>query len=237
MALLEVDRLQVAYGQVIAVWEVSLTVDSGQVVAIVGPNGAGKSSLINAISGLVPAQGGLVFAGRNLTGVPAYRRTALGLSQCPEGRKLFPDMTVEENLLLGAYTCADRAEVSRRYAEVVALFPRLGERRNQIAHTLSGGEQQMAALGRALMAKPRLLLLDEPSLGLAPKIVSEVFRSIQRVRNQGTPILIVEQNVRQTLELADHAYVLENGRIAQSGAGGELLGHEHIRQTYLGLKA
>ncbi len=190
MSILEVSNLQVVYGHVTAVWDVSLGVDRGELIAVVGPNGAGKSSLINS---------------------------------------------VEENLRLGSYTCISRADVSQRLDEVFFLFPRLKERRGQIASSLSGGEQQMVALGRALMANPRLLLLDEPSLGLAPKIVLEVFRAIQQIRRKGTPILIVEQNVRQTLELADRGYVLENGRMALSGAGSDLLHNEHIRNAYLGV--
>lgn len=236
MSVLEVENLQVAYGHVTAVWDVSLTVDGGELVAVVGPNGVGKTSLINAMSGLVPVQKGTIrFFNQDLLKVPAHRRAALGLAQCPEGRKLFPDMTVEENLKLGAYTTSSRPEVARRLEEVFALFPRLKERRAQIASTLSGGEQQMVALARALMAQPRLLLLDEPSLGLAPKIVLEVFRAIQQIKKNGTPILIVEQNVRQTLEVADRGYVLENGRVALAGSGMELLKHEHIRKAYLGL--
>jgi len=236
LSILEVSNLQVVYGHVTAVWDVSLGVDRGELIAVVGPNGAGKSSLINAISGLVPIQNGSIrLFGEDLARVPAHKRAALGLVQSPEGRKLFPDMSVEENLRLGSYTCISRADVSQRLDEVFFLFPRLKERRGQIASSLSGGEQQMVALGRALMANPRLLLLDEPSLGLAPKIVLEVFRAIQQIRRKGTPILIVEQNVRQTLELADRGYVLENGRMALSGAGSDLLHNEHIRNAYLGV--
>lgn len=236
MPLLDVEKLEVAYGQVTAVWDVSLTVDPGELVAVVGPNGAGKSTLMNAVSGIVRSKGGSIrFLDRDLVGVPAHRRAALGISQSPEGRKLFPDMTVEENLRLGAYTTASRSDVEVRLEQMFVLFPRLRERRSQISRTLSGGEQQMVALGRALMARPRLLLLDEPSLGLAPKIVLDVFRAIQEVRKAGTPILMVEQNVHQTLEIADRGYVLENGRIALSGRAAELIGHEHIRKAYLGL--
>ncbi|MGE3872505.1 MAG: ABC transporter ATP-binding protein [Parvibaculaceae bacterium] len=234
--MLDVKKLEVAYGQVTAVWDVSLTVDPGELVAVVGPNGAGKSTLMNAVSGIVRSKSGSIhFHGQDLAGIPAHRRAALGLSQSPEGRKLFPDMTVEENLRLGAYTTVGRKDVDDRLEEMFALFPRLRERRTQIARTLSGGEQQMVAISRALMARPRLLLLDEPSLGLAPKIVLDVFRAIQEVRKSGTPILMVEQNVRQTLEIADRGYVLENGRIALSGKASELIDHEHIRKAYLGL--
>lgn len=236
MSILEADNLRVAYGHVTAVWDVSLAVDAGELVAVVGPNGAGKTSLINAMSGIVPVQKGTIrFFGQDLLKVPAHGRAALGLVQCAEGRKLFPDMTVEENLRLGAYTTSSRAEVAQRLEQVFLLFPQLRERKAQIASTLSGGEQQMVALARALMARPRLLLLDEPSLGLAPKIVVEVFHAIQQIQKNGTPILIVEQNVRQTLEVADRGYVLENGRIALADSGTDLLNHEHIRKVYLGL--
>jgi branched-chain amino acid transport system ATP-binding protein len=234
--VLEIDGLQVGYGPVTAVWEASLTVARGELVAVVGPNGAGKTSLVNAVAGLVPARRGrLRFLGRDLTTAPAHRRAALGLTLCPEGRKLFPEMTVEENLRLGAYTCRERAEVGRRRATVFARFPRLAERRGQLVRTLSGGEQQMVALGRALMAEPQLLLLDEPSLGLAPIVVAELFRAIRAIHAAGTTVLMVEQNVRQTLELADRAYVIENGRIALTGAGAALLADAHMRSAYLGL--
>jgi branched-chain amino acid transport system ATP-binding protein len=234
--MLEVRDVQVRYGEVTAVWDVSLDVRAGELVAVVGPNGAGKTSLLNALSGLVPVAGGRVrFLGEDITGVPAHRRASLGLTQCPEGRKLFPEMTVEENLRVGAYRCPDRGEVAARLDRVYAMFPRLGERRQQVASTLSGGEQQMTALGRAVMAGPRLFLLDEPSLGLAPIVVDEMFRYIARIHADGATVLVVEQNVRQTLLLADRAYVLENGRIALAGNGRALLADPHMRQAYLGL--
>lgn len=236
--MLEVQGLQVGYGPVTAVWDVSVAVGRGELVAVVGPNGAGKTSLVNALSGLVPVrQGRIRFLGEDVTAVPSHRRAALGLCLCPEGRKLFPDMTVEENLRLGAYTCRDRSDVAGRLGEVFALFPRLAERRTQVARTLSGGEQQMVALGRALMARPRLLLLDEPSLGLAPIVVAEMFRAIRGIHETGTTVLMVEQNVRQTLEIADRAYVIENGRIALAGASKALLADAHMRNAYLGLRA
>jgi branched-chain amino acid transport system ATP-binding protein len=234
--MLEVRNLQVRYGVVTAVWDVSLEVARGELVAVVGPNGAGKTSLLNAVSGLVPVAGGSIrFLERDLRTLPAHRRAALGLCQCPEGRKLFPEMTVEENLRLGAYRVADSGQTAARLDQVLAIFPKLAERRRQIASTLSGGEQQMTALARALMAQPTLLLLDEPSLGLAPIVVAEMFRYIREIHQSGTTVLIVEQNVLQTLQLADRAYVMENGRIALTGAGHALLEDAHMRSAYLGL--
>ena len=236
--MLEVKGLQVAYGQVTAVWDVSITVGQGELVAVVGPNGAGKTSLVNTVAGLVPAQRGRIsFLGRDVTPLPSHERVALGLCLCPEGRKLFPAMTVEENLRLGAYTWRDRSEIVRRAEQVFALFPQLAERRAQVARTLSGGEQQMVALGRALMARPRLLLLDEPSLGLAPIVVTEMFRAVRKIHEAGTTVLMVEQNVHQTLEIADRGYVIENGRIALAGTSGALQADPHMRTAYLGLGA
>lgn len=234
--MLEVEGLQVAYGQVTAVWDVSITVAQGELVAVVGPNGAGKTSLVNAVVGLVPAQRGRIrFLGHDVNVVPSHERVALGLCLCPEGRKLFPDMTVEENLRLGAYASRDRAEIAQRLEQAFALFPKLAERRSQVARTLSGGEQQMVALGRALMARPRLLLLDEPSLGLAPIVVAEMFRAIREIHEAGTTVLMVEQNVHQTLEIADRGYVIENGRIALAGTSAALQADAHMRTAYLGL--
>jgi branched-chain amino acid transport system ATP-binding protein len=234
--VLDVEGLQVRYGQVTAVWSVSVTVASGELVAVIGPNGAGKTTLVNAVAGLIPAgQGRIHFLGRDVTLLPSHRRAALGLCLCPEGRKLFPDMTVEENLRLGAYTCRHRVEANGRLGKVFALFPQLAARRAQLARTLSGGEQQMVALGRALMARPQLLLLDEPSLGLAPIVVAELFRAVREIHEAGTTVLMVEQNVRQTLEIADRGYVIETGRIALTGTGEALLADAHMREAYLGL--
>ena len=234
--MLKLEGLQAGYGEVVAVWDASLEVRAGEFVAVVGPNGAGKTTLLNAISGLVGARRGRIeFEGRDITAASAQERVRRGIVQCPEGRKLFSEMTVEENLLMGAYLSADRAGVARELAEVYELFPILKERRRQIAATLSGGQQQMVALGRALMARPRLLLLDEPSLGLAPIVVDDVFRVVREIHQRGAAVLMVEQNVHQTLEIADRGYVLENGRVALSGAAGELLGSPHVRQAYLGV--
>jgi branched-chain amino acid transport system ATP-binding protein len=233
--MLEIAGLQAGYGEVVAVWDVSLRIAAGEIVAVVGPNGAGKTTLINTISGLVDARAGRIeFEGGDIARTPAEARVRAGIVQCPEGRKLFPEMSVEENLRMGAFTCGDNAEVARRLDSVGALFPILRERRRQLANTLSGGQQQMVALGRALMAGPRLLLLDEPSLGLAPIVVREVFQFVRRIRAEGMTILIVEQNVRQTLEVADRAYVLENGRIALEGKASALLDDQHMREAYLG---
>ncbi len=233
--MLSASGLEARYGEVVALWDVSLEIRARELVAVVGPNGAGKSTLINAISGLVEvSRGDLRFDGASVASADAEARVRRGIVQCPEGRKLFPEMTVEENLLMGGYARADRGAVAASLAEVYQLFPILAERRRQVAQTLSGGQQQMVAIGRALMAKPRLLMLDEPSLGLAPIVVREVFELLKRIHAQGMTLLLVEQNVHQTLEIADRAYVLENGRIALEGSGRALLENEHMRSAYLG---
>jgi len=233
--MLSVSGLEARYGEVMALWDVTLEIRPGELVAVVGPNGAGKSTLINAVSGLVEvSRGELRFEGAPVTGESAEARVRRGIVQCPEGRKLFPEMTVEENLLMGAYTRADRPAIAAGLQEVYELFPILAERRRQTAQTLSGGQQQMVAIGRALMAKPRLLMLDEPSLGLAPIVVTEVFELLGRIHARGMTLLLVEQNVHQTLEIADRGYVLENGRVALAGRGAELLAHPHMKSAYLG---
>jgi branched-chain amino acid transport system ATP-binding protein len=233
-ALLELKGLQARYGEMVALWGVDLHIGKGELVAVVGPNGAGKSTLINAISGLVDVHGGEArFEGQPIP-PSAEARVRAGIVQSPEGRKLFPEMTVEENLLMGAYTRRDRGAVAASVEEVFSLFPILKERRRQIASTMSGGQQQMVAIGRALMAKPKLLMLDEPSLGLAPIVVNEVFDLLRRIHAGGMTILLVEQNVHQTLEIADRAYVLENGRIALEGSGREVLENPHMKAAYLG---
>ncbi len=233
--MLEIKNLSAGYGDLQILWNVSLTVGEGELVAIVGPNGAGKTTLMNALSGMVDYKGGEI----HLAGAPIHKlspqaRVARGLIQCPEGRRLFPEMTVAENLRMGAYLCGDGAEVRRRHEMVEHLFPILRERRDQIASSMSGGQQQMVAIGRALMAGPKVLLLDEPSLGLAPIVVSEMFEAIDRIRNEGMTLMIVEQNVQQTLQVADRAYVLENGAIALEGKGIELLDNPHMKAAYLG---
>ena len=236
-AVLEVRNFCVDYGQVRAVYDAALRVEAGRIVTVIGPNGAGKSTLLNAIMGVLPAaEGAVVFAGK-VERRSIASRVADGMSLVPEKRELFATMTVEDNLLLGAYTRignrASRADTTR--AEVYRLFPRLQERRMQLAGTLSGGERQMLAIGRALMAKPRLLMLDEPSLGLAPLVVREIFRIISSLRASGVAILLVEQNARAALQVADHGYVLETGRITLDGKASELMHDPRIAATYLGL--
>ena len=234
--MLKVNGLGAAYGDLQVLWDVSIYVEAGELVAIVGPNGAGKSTLINTLSGLVcQTSGSIELDGTTLHTLCAEDRVAMGVIQCPEGRKLFPEMTVEENLRIGAYLCSDGSEVRRRINRVYQIFPKLEQRSKQLASTMSGGEQQMVAIGRSLMGNPRLLLLDEPSLGLAPIMVSEMFEAIEKIKKEGTTILIVEQNVSQTLSISDRAYVLENGKIGLTGQARDLLNDPHMRKAYLGL--
>jgi branched-chain amino acid transport system ATP-binding protein len=233
--MLEIRNLASGYGPLQILWDVSLRVDEGEVVAIIGPNGAGKTTLINTLSGMVDRKGGeIILAGEPIQGMESQKRVARGLVQCPEGRLLFPEMTVRENLRMGAFLCLDKDEIQRRLDMVEMLFPILKERHDQLASLLSGGQQQMVAIGRALMAKPKVLLLDEPSLGLAPIVVSEMFRAIERIRDEGMTLMIVEQNVMQTLKVVDRAYVLENGAIAMEGKGKDLLDNPHMKAAYLG---
>lgn len=236
MPLLEVSNLDVSYGDISALRNVSLQVEEGEIVTILGANGAGKSTLIRTISGLLmPKSGSIRFRGKDITRVEPHDRVALGIVQVPEGRRLFPIMTVEENLLLGSYTPEARQQRQETLEWVFRLLPRLKERRRQIARTLSGGEQQMVAIGRALMSRPKLLMLDEPSLGLAPVIVGQVFELIRQISQEGVTVLLVEQNVHHSLELAARAYVLEHGAIVMEGPGRALLGNDHIRKAYLGM--
>ncbi|GIV97188.1 MAG: ABC transporter ATP-binding protein [Herpetosiphonaceae bacterium] len=235
--MLSVNDIYTYYGAIAALQGVTFEVPRGSVVALVGANGAGKSTTLNTISGLVsPRKGTITFEGRDVTGWRADRVTALGLVQVPEGRQILAPLSVEENLLLGAYTRRD-SEIEQDLENIYKLFPRLEERRNQIAGSLSGGEQQMLAIGRALMARPKLLMLDEPSLGLAPLIVQEVFRVIGELKEQGATILLVEQNARKALQVADYAYVLEGGRIVQQGLASELRSDPRIVEAYLGRRA
>jgi branched-chain amino acid transport system ATP-binding protein len=236
MALLQLKDLVVSYGNIEAVRGISLEIKQGEIVALLGANGAGKTTTIKAISGLVtPKQGEILFQGKSLGTLPAHKIVSRGIAQCPEGRKVFPTLTVEENLRLGAYVHRkDPLWSNQGQKEVWDLFPRLYERREQLAGTLSGGEQQMLAIGRALMAKPRLLLLDEPSLGLAPLLVQEIFRNVKEINRQGVTILLVEQNARLALKIAHRAYVLATGRIAITGSAKSLASNEQIRKAYLG---
>jgi branched-chain amino acid transport system ATP-binding protein len=234
--LLEVEGLRVAYGDVQALWDVSLRVGQGEIVALVGANGAGKTTTLRAISGVVRITGGsILLEGRQLAGRESHEIVDLGVVHVPEGRQLWPGMSVEETLLLGAYAARARPRREQTLAEVFRLFPRLLERRRQAADTLSGGEQQMCAVARGLMSRPRLLMLDEPSLGLSPIMLAEVFQTVKRVAAEGVTVLLVEQNVDQALALADRGYVLDTGAVALSGTGAELLANDAIRKTYLGV--
>jgi branched-chain amino acid transport system ATP-binding protein len=233
--MLEIEGLRVGYGDATAIWDASLAVGEGELVSVVGPNGSGKTTLINAIAGLLPVRGGrLRFLGEDLTRVASHEVSSRGIAIVPEGRRLFGGMTVEENLEIGGYTPAARVRRAPRLERVYALFPVLRARRRQAAGTLSGGEQQMVAIGRALMAGPRLLLLDEPSLGLAPAIVDRVFDVIAALHREGTAVLLVEQNVQKALAVAGRAYVLAEGRIVSAGTPAALLAEPHIRHAYLG---
>jgi branched-chain amino acid transport system ATP-binding protein len=236
MALLELDGIETYYGRVRALNGISLNVDAGEIVALIGSNGAGKTTTLRTVSGLLrPAHGSITFAGQRITEVAAAKRVSLGIGQSPEGRRLFSRMTVLDNLVLGAYTRRDRAGVQQDMARVYELFPRLKERSGQIAGTLSGGEQQMLAMGRAMMSRPKVLMLDEPSLGLAPILQETIFSIIIEINGQGTPILLVEQNARKALEVAHRAYVLETGTIVREGSGKELLQSEDVARAYLGM--
>ncbi len=237
-ALLDVAALSVSYGGVGAVHGVSLRVEEGRIATVIGPNGAGKTTLLNAVMGVRPAAAGsVVFKGRDLRGLSPEERVARGLCLVPETRELFATMPVEDNLRLGSWRrrAEGRAALARSLAEVFALFPRLAERRRQAAGTLSGGERQMLAMGRALMARPDLLMLDEPSLGLAPLIVRDIFRTIRGLRDAGRAILLVEQNARAALEVADWGYVLETGRLALEGPSASLAANSRVVETYLGI--
>jgi len=236
MAMLEVDSIETYYGRVRALAGVSITVDKGEVVALIGSNGAGKTTTLRTISGLLsPARGRISFEGHDITSVPAPRRVSMGICHVPEGRRLFPRMTVQDNLTLGAYTRSDGSGVNKDRARVFELFPRLKERQSQIAGTLSGGEQQMLAIGRALMSRPRVLMMDEPSLGLAPILVETIFEIIAEINALGTPILLVEQNAHKALSVAHRAYVLETGSIVKEGTGTELMQSEDVVRAYLGM--
>ena len=236
MSLLELENLNVFYGDMQALWDVSLHVDEGETVCIIGANGAGKSTTLNTISGLLqPEQGSIRFNGIEIAQAPTQNIVEMGVIQIPEARRLFPFMTVQENLEIGAYNRRAQTVQSQTMQDVFDLLPVLNERRTQLARTLSGGEQQMLAVGRGLMAKPVLLMLDEPSLGLAPMLVRSVFDAIRRINEAGTTVLLVEQDVHHSLQLSHRGYVLENGRIVMEGTGDGLLEDSHVRKAYLGL--
>ncbi len=234
--LLEVRDINVFYGDLQVIWGVSFNVRQGEIVCLIGANGAGKSTILKTISGLLrPTPGEIVFEDERIDQLRPYKLIELGIVHVPEGRRLFTEMTVEENLDMGSLKGESRQRREQSKDMVFELFPRLRERRRQIAGTLSGGEQQMLAIGRGLMARPRLMMFDEPSLGLAPILVKEIFNVINRIRDEGTTVLIVEQNVKQTLSISDRAYVLENGRIVLEGTGQEMLGNAHVKTAYLGV--
>jgi branched-chain amino acid transport system ATP-binding protein len=234
--MLKVSNINTFYGKAQALWDISLRIDEAEIVALVGANGAGKTTLLNTISGLLrPASGSVEFLGQRIDGLAPHTIVGLGVSHIPEGRRLFSDMSVRENLEMGAYTSGAWKKKGETLEQVYQVFPALKERGGQLARTLSGGEQQMLAMGRGLMSKPKLCMFDEPSYGLAPRLLLEVFQVIKSLREQGITILLIEQNVRNTLEIADRAYVLENGRIALEGESKKLLKEELIRKAYLGL--
>jgi len=234
--MLGVSGINISYGGAHVLWDVSIDVAEDEMVTVVGSNGAGKSTLLKAISGLLhPTTGEITFRGQRIDGLPPYRIVEMGIAHIPEGRKLFPQLTVLENLWLGAYTKRAHEKKKETLEQVFKWFPILKERQKQLASTLSGGEQQMLAIARGLMSQPELLILDEPSLGLAPKLVMQVFDSIREIKQTGVEVLLVEQNVRHALELADRAYVLETGRVTLKGPCKELVNDEHVKKAYLGL--
>ena len=234
--MLQVNQVSTGYGEIQIVWDVSFEINEGEIVALVGANGAGKSSLIKTIAGILPCwSGDITFEGHKVGNLPVPKVITLGIALVPEGRRLFPYMTVLENLEMGAYTESSKQKMADNLAWVYDLFPRLKERAKQLAGTLSGGEQQMVTIGRALMSKPRFLMMDEPSLGLAPLVVDNVFETVKKLQAQGVTILLVEQNVRKSLEIAHRGYVLEHGRIVMSGDSESLMEDENIRKAYLGI--
>ncbi|MBQ7345211.1 MAG: ABC transporter ATP-binding protein [Oscillospiraceae bacterium] len=235
MAMLEVNDLQVYYGVICALKGISFQVEQGQIVSLIGANGAGKTTMMQSIVSLIPKrEGTVVFEGKDITKTPSHKIVRLGMTQVPEGRRIFQELTVYENLLMGAYTNKDQQSFKRDLEMIYERFPRLAERKNQIAGTLSGGEQQMLAMGRAIMCHPKLLMLDEPSMGLSPLLVDQVFEIIKDINKDGTTILLVEQNAGKSLAISDQAYVMENGKIVLSGTGAELASSEKVKKAYLG---
>lgn len=234
--LLEVSNINTFHGSIQALWDVSMMVKHGEIVAIVGPNGAGKSTLLNTISGMCHLRSGsIIVEGKSITNMSPFQIVSLGVCQVPEGRRLFPDMTVEANLIIGSYNRAARSKRQQNIKDVCELFPILGERKNQLAKTLSGGEQQMLAVGRGLMSNPKLILIDEMSLGLAAIVISEIWKSLHKIRERGVTVVLVEQNVKRSLEEVDRAYILEQGRIVLSGDAAELHENERVKQAYFGI--
>ena len=235
MALLEIKDLEVNYGVIKAIKGVSFDVNEGEIIALIGANGAGKTTMLHTITGLIQAKkGSIVFDGKELTKTPPHKIVSMGMAHVPEGRRIFQQLSVLENLKLGAYTRKDKSEIASTLKMVYERFPRLEERKNQVAGTLSGGEQQMLAMGRALMSKPRIILMDEPSMGLSPLLVSEIFDIIKVINESGTTVLLVEQNAKKALSIADRAYVLETGNITLSGDAKDLINDESVKKAYLG---
>lgn len=235
MAMLEVKDLEVYYGMIQAIKGVSFHVDQGEVIALIGANGAGKTTILHTVTGLLsPKKGSVVFEGQEVTKIPAHKIVSLGMAHVPEGRRVFAELSVYENLKMGAYTRKDKSEIEENLQKIYERFPRLKERKNQMAGTLSGGEQQMLAMGRALMSQPKIILMDEPSMGLSPILVNEIFDIIQEVSKSGTTVLLVEQDAKKALSIADRAYVLETGRIALEGRAEDLLRDDSIKKAYLG---
>lgn len=235
MAMLEVKDLKVSYGMIQAIKGVSFEVNEGEVITLIGANGAGKTTILHTITGLLkPQSGSVMFEGKELTTTPAHKIVRMGMAHVPEGRRVFSGLTVLENLKMGAYTRKDKSEFDASIEEIYKRFPRLEERKKQLAGTLSGGEQQMLAMGRALMSKPKIILMDEPSMGLSPLFVSEVFDIIQKISAEGTTVLLVEQNAKKALSIADRAYVLETGKIALTGKASDLINDDKIKKAYLG---
>jgi len=233
--MLKITNIEVYYGNIYALKSISLEVDQGNIVTVLGANGAGKSTLLKAISGLIfPVRGGIEFMQERINGISPHRIVRMGISHVPEGRELFPDLTVLENLMMGAYIKKKIKKIADDLDVIYGYFPILRERKSQIASSLSGGEQQMLAIGRGLMSNPRLLLLDEPSLGLAPRVVEGIYRIIRRINGEGTTILLVEQNAKVALTIANYGYVFENGKVTVVGKSGELLQNEHVKKAYLG---
>ena len=235
MAMLEVKDLEVYYGVIQAIKGVSFQVNQGEVIALIGANGAGKTTILHTVTGLLsPKRGSVVFEGKEITKVPAHKIVSMGMAHVPEGRRVFAELSVYENLKMGAYTRKDKKEIEESLANVYKRFPRLEERKNQMAGTLSGGEQQMLAMGRALMSKPKIILMDEPSMGLSPIMVNEIFDIIRAVSESGTTVLLVEQNAKKALSIADRAYVLETGNIVLEGKAEDLLENDSIKKAYIG---